>query len=313
MGEFLNIATEVVYVLCGLVSVATAFRALKNEQARIGTFLFWFILGVIFILGKLLPSELVGALLLAMGVLSATKQVRMGKFSEADPQFKRMSSEKVGNYIFIPAAMIGVVAMVLSMVKIPWQNESFAIPSAVAIGVASIAALISGMILLRPKHNETLEDTTRLLMQVGGSSLLPQLLAALGAVFTAAGVGTVIANAIGGIIPEGNIILGVIVYVVGMVVFTMIMGNGFAAFSVITVGIGIPFVIQQGGDPAIIGALGLTAGFCGTLMTPMAANFNIVPSAVLETKDKYAVIKAQVPMALALIVVHVILMLVLGF
>lgn len=93
----------------------------------------------------------------------------------------------------------------------------------------------------------------------------------------------------------------------------MIMGNGFAAFSVITVGIGIPFVIQQGGDPAMIGALGLTAGFCGTLMTPMAANFNIVPSAVLETKSKYAVIKAQLPMALTMIVVHVILMLVLGF
>ena len=150
-------------------------------------------------------------------------------------------------------------------------------------------------------------------MQVGGSSLLPQLLAALGAVFTSAGVGTVIANAIGGIIPEGNILIGVIIYVVGMVVFTMIMGNGFAAFSVITVGIGIPFVIQQGGDPAMIGALGLTAGFCGTLMTPMAANFNIVPSAVLETKSKYAVIKAQLPMALTMIVVHVILMLVLGF
>lgn len=73
MNEFLNIATEIVFVLCGLVSVATAFRGLKNEQARIGTFLFWLILGLIFILGKILPSELVGALLLAMGVLSATK------------------------------------------------------------------------------------------------------------------------------------------------------------------------------------------------------------------------------------------------
>lgn len=313
MSEFLSIASEFVFVLCGLVSVATAFRALKNEQARIGTFLFWMILGLIFILGKILPSELVGALLLAMGVLSATKQVRMGKFSEADPQFKKMSSEKVGNLIFIPAVMIGVVAMILSMVQIPWQGERFAIPSALAIGAASIAALVIGMVILRPKNKETIEDSTRLLMQVGGSSLLPQLLAALGAVFTSAGVGTVIANAIGGIIPEGNVLIGVIIYVVGMVVFTMIMGNGFAAFSVITVGIGIPFVIQQGGDPAMIGALGLTAGFCGTLMTPMAANFNIVPSAVLETKNKYAVIKAQVPMALAMIVVHVVLMLVLGF
>jgi uncharacterized membrane protein len=98
-----------------------------------------------------------------------------------------------------------------------------------------------------------------------------------------------------------------------MVLFTMVMGNAFAAFSVITVGIGVPFVILQGGDPAIVGALGMTAGFCGTLMTPMAANFNIVPAAVLETKNKYTVIKAQLPMALIMIVVHVVLMLVLAF
>ncbi|MCB6314216.1 DUF979 domain-containing protein, partial [Gordonibacter pamelaeae] len=73
------------------------------------------------------------------------------------------------------------------------------------------------------------------------------------------------------------------IYCLGMVIFTMIMGNAFAAFSVITLGIGIPFVIAQGGNPVVVGALGMTCGFCGTLLTPMAANFNIVPTAVLET------------------------------
>ena len=108
--------------------------------------------------------------------------------------------------------------------------------------------------------------------------------------------------------------VGVIIYVFGMVIFTMIMGNAFAAFTVITAGIGVPFVISQGGNPAVIGVLGMTAGYCGTLMTPMAANFNIVPCAVLETKDpKWAVIKAQLPMALMMIAVHIVLMLLLGF
>ena len=47
-------------------------------------------------------------------------------------------------------------------------------------------------------------------------------------------------------------------------------------------------------------AIGMFSGYCGTLMTPMAANFNIVPAALLELPDKNAVIKVQVPTALTL-------------
>jgi len=79
-----------------------------------------------------------------------------------------------------------------------------------------------------------------------------------------------------------------------MALFTMIMGNGFAAFPVMTAGIGLPLIVNQlGGNPAIMGAIGMLSGFCGTLMTPMAANFNIVPAALLELQDKNGVIKAQ--------------------
>ncbi|RNB41992.1 DUF979 family protein, partial [Staphylococcus aureus] len=51
-------------------------------------------------------------------------------------------------------------------------------------------------------------------------------------------------------------------------------------FTVITASIGIPFVIAQGGDPIVAGALAMTGGFCGTLLTPMAANFNTLPVAL---------------------------------
>lgn len=152
-----------------------------------------------------------------------------------------------------------------------------------------------------------------MLMQIGSSSLLPQLLGALGTVFAAAGVGEIIGSGVSAIVPPEAKVLGVIAYCVGMVVFTMIMGNAFAAFTVITLGVGVPFVIANGGNPAIIGALGMTCGYCGTLLTPMAANFNIVPGAILETKDKYTIIKAQAPVAIPLIVVHIILMLLIGF
>ena len=99
-----------------------------------------------------------------------------------------------------------------------------------------------------------------------------------------------------------------LLYALGMVVFTMIMGNAFAAFPVMAAAIGVPLLINAyGGNPAVVGAIGMLAGFCGTLMTPMAANFNIVPAALLELKDRNGVIKAQVGTALPLLAVNIVL------
>lgn len=147
-----------------------------------------------------------------------------------------------------------------------------------------------------------------MIQQVGTTGILPQLLAALGVIFTQAGVGTVISNGISTVVPEGNRLAGVVAYCLGMVIFTMIMGNGFAAFTVITAGIGVPFVMMQGADPVVAGALAMTAGFCGTLLTPMAANFNALPAALLEMKDTNGVIRAQAPLAILMILIHIVLM-----
>lgn len=319
MTDFLGIYfPEFFYVLCGLVCFLTAFCARKNESAKVGTMLFWTLTGIIFAFGKLLPPAAVGGMLVVMGCLTVTKQVKVGKFKESTLQFRKISSEKIGTKIFVPAVAVGLIALILSFVKYDVVKDGVAVPTAlngaIMTGVACVIALILAIVICKPKMSETREDTSRLLMQVGAACLLPQLLGALGSVFSEAGVGEVISGMISAVVPQGNIVIGVIVYVAGMVIFTMIMGNAFAAFTVITAGIGVPFVIAQGGNPAIIGVLGMTAGYCGTLMTPMAANFNIVPCAVLETKDpKWSVIRAQVPMALMMIVVHVILMLALGF
>lgn len=319
MTDFLGIYfPEFFYVLCGLVCFDTAYRARKNTEAKIGTILFWTLTGIIFMFGKLLPSVVVGIMLVFMGCLTAAKQVKIGEFTESTPEFRQEASERIGTKIFLPALAVGVIALVLSFVKYNVDVDGVPTPTAlngaIMTGVACVIALILAFAICKPKVSDTREDTSRLLMQVGAACLLPQLLGALGSVFSEAGVGDVISSIIASVVPSGNIFIGVVIYVLGMVIFTMIMGNAFAAFTVITAGIGVPFVIMQGGNPAIIGALGMTAGYCGTLMTPMAANFNIVPCAVLETKDeKWSVIKAQVPMALTMIIVHIILMLVLGF
>ncbi|MFR7425453.1 MAG: 5-oxoproline transporter, DUF979 family subunit [Bifidobacterium pullorum] len=109
-------------------------------------------------------------------------------------------------------------------------------------------------------------------------------------------------------IPAGNLTVGIIVFALGMMLFTMIMGNAFAAITVMTVGIGAPFVLSLGADPAVVGILALTCGYCGTLLTPMAANFNIVPVAMLQMKDRMGVIKNQVLPAFVMIVVQIIYM-----
>ena len=216
-----------------------------------------------------------------------------------------MKSDSLGLKIFIPSLAIAIVAMLIA---------SFTkLPGTVAIGIAATVALILTFIITKATPVEFVEDSNRMFQSVGVFSILPQLLASLGALFTAAGVGDIISNMISGVIPEGKPLAGVIAYCLGMALFTAIMGNGFAAFSVITVGIGVPFVFAQGGDPVICSALALTAGFCGTLLTPMAANFNILPAALLETKDKNAVIKAQAPFALILLIIHIVLMYTLGF
>ena len=303
----LKLLTEIIYILCGLVSISTGIRGLKNEKAKIGTFLFWTILGIIFIFGEAIPYKVTGGLLVILAIITVTKQLHIGKFENISSQFKIAQSEKLKNKIFIPAVLIGIAAFLILQFKI----GKTAIPPALGIGGGSLVALLAAAIIIKPKFSETNEDTSKLLMQIGATAILPQLLAALGAVFTKAGVGKVIAANISSVVPTGNIFVGIVIYAIGMVIFTMIMGNAFAAFSVITAGIGIPFIIKNGGNPAVIGALGMTAGYCGTLMTPMAANFNIVPASILEIKDKYGIIKVQAPMALLLLVTHIILMLLL--
>jgi uncharacterized membrane protein len=127
--------------------------------------------------------------------------------------------------------------------------------------------------------------------------------------FAVAGVGTVVSGLAQRWIPLDNSVVVILTYTLGMAIFTMIMGNAFAAFPVMTAGIGLPLIVHRfGGDPTVMAAIGMLSGFCGTLMTPMAANFNIVPSALLELPDENAVIKVQIPTALVLLAANIVLM-----
>jgi uncharacterized membrane protein len=163
--------------------------------------------------------------------------------------------------------------------------------------------------MLRPPASAPIREARRLLDSVGWAAVLPQMLASLGAVFALAGVGNVVASIAQKWIPLDHAFVAVATYTVGMAMFTMVMGNAFAAFPVMTAGIGLPVIVGQfHGNVVIMAAVGMVSGFCGTLMTPMAANFNIVPVALLELPDQYAVIKRQIPTGIPLLIVNTLVM-----
>lgn len=303
-----TILAEVFYCMIGLILILVGVSALKNKNAEknVTTAIFWFILAATFIVGPYLPTWVTGACIVGLAVLTAGGFVKPAATNIPTAEETRANADKYGYKSFIPPVVLAVSAVVVATVFVSLGANN-------AIGISAIIALIVAMFIFKPKLSTPFKDGVRLTDNVGTTGILPQVLAALGSLFTAAGVGAVIAAGVGALIPEGNHFIAVVVYCVGMALFTMIMGNGFAAFAVITVGIGYPFLIAQGANPIVVGALGLTAGYCGTLMTPMAANFNIMPAALLETKSKYAIIFSQLPVALVMLVAHILLMYFLAF
>jgi uncharacterized membrane protein len=179
----------------------------------------------------------------------------------------------------------------------------------ISLVLGTLVAFGTALMMLRDSPVHALKDARHTMDTVGWAAILPQMLAALGALFAVAGVGHVVSELVKAWIPVDSAFAVVAAYTFGMAIFTMIMGNAFAAFPVMTAGIGLPLIVHQfHGNPAILGAIGMLSGFCGTLMTPMAANFNIVPAALLELKDQNGVIKAQWPTALLLLIVNTVLM-----
>ncbi|MDU4950860.1 MULTISPECIES: DUF979 domain-containing protein [Clostridium] len=290
---------ECVYITMGILCLYAGIKAfLKDKKEGLGTLIFWGIMGITFILGKLIPTKITGILVIIMCIPAILKRVKGSDVPSPTKAYSDKSFNKIGFKLFVPAFCGGIGSLLFA--------KYTKISSLVGLTVGVLLGIF--MLMVFNKENKPkvfLEDNRRFLGIVGPLSSLPMLLACLGAVFTKAGVGEAVAQIVGGIIPEGNVTIGIIVYAVGMMLFTMIMGNAFAAITVLTVGVGAPFVFAFGADPVLICSVALTCGFCGTLITPMAANFNIVPVAVLEIKDKNGVIKSQAAMALIMLVFQI--------
>lgn len=308
VGDSFNaIGLNVVWVIIGLITIYAGIKNLldKENPSRVGTAVFWCFFGIVCGFGSWLPAKVSGALVLIMCLPPIFKKVKIGKTDNPTKEHTEQQFKKIGMKIFVPAFSVAVCSLFFAL----FSNMS----SMVAITVGVIVAMIL-LMAFDAKQNKPavfLNDSERFLGITGPLSMLPQLLGCLGGVFTAAGVGDVIAQLVEKIVPKGNVNIGIIVYAIGMVLFTMIMGNAFAAITVMTVGIGAPFVLSYGANPVVIGMLALTCGYCGTLLTPMAANFNILPVAILNMKDRWGAIKNQVLVAIFMLVFQICYMIVL--
>ena len=309
------------YVLMGLLAGTIAVLNLRDRThgKRWGNTAFWGIYALTFFLAGQLPPFATGCMVIVMALLAGSRQTGASTQATTGEGERRESARRWGNRLFIPALLIPVLTLLGTLTLKNAQIGGRPLVDAkqvtlISLGMATLVALIVGVLMLRPPPVAPLREARRLLDTVGWAAVLPQMLAAPGALFALAGVGKVVSTLATTYIPLDSRLVCVVTYTVGMALFTMLMGNAFAAFPVMTAGIGLPLIVGRfHGDPAIMAAVGMLSGFCGTLMTPMAANFNIVPAALLELPDENAVIKAQVPTALLLLTVNTVLMYVLVF
>lgn len=323
--------------LAGIILLIVAVLSWRDSAnpRRFTTGLFWALYGLVFLVGdwtaRLMTQItgtpetglralhiIIGVVVVLMALLAGLGGVKLGRYHQRSDEEKQASAKRLGNKLFLPALAIPVITVVgvLAFNHIPGLQEKVFGPGShstlVTLFSMMIGCLTGWLMALKMTHDkplQSMQETRRLLDAVGWAFILPQILATLGLLFTSAGVGDATSHLTETYLAVDNRFIAVTVYAVGMALLTMIMGNAFAAFPIITAGVGIPvLVLQHGGDPAVMAAIGMFSGYCGTLMTPMAANFNIVPAALLELPNSNAVIKAQVPTGVLLLIVNVFLL-----
>jgi len=298
-----------VYILAGVFLAYEALASLR--RLRWTSSLFWGLLAAAFLAGDRIRPAVMGALVLALALLAA---MGLDAAKPREPEPKRLGASLLAPALLIPLlTLVGV----LGLRPLHWHGLALLEPAnatLVSLGLACAGALVAALVITRRGPLEAATEGGRLLDAIGWAALLPLLLATLGSVFSACGVGEAVARLVRTAVPMDSRLVAVLAYGLGMALLTMIMGNAFAAFPVMTAGVGLPLLVRlHGAHPAVLGALGMLTGYCGTLLTPMAANYNIVPAALLELQDPNAVIKAQVPTALVLLCVNLGLMYFLAF
>lgn len=317
------VKVEWFYWLCAAMFLVVAVIRLRDrsDAKRVGSAAFWGLLAfcfvyATFVVNKTAPAVVEGVAVLGLVALAAAGFPGRGTLETTSDAQRQASAARHGNGLFLPALVIPVVAGLFAVMGMRNLHVGSSLllekgmATIIGLGVAALVGLVVAMARLRVRSvAEPFREGDRLLGHIGWAAILPQFLATLGLLFNQAGVGKAVGRLSAMVLPSGQLLAAVLVYCIGMALFTMIMGNAFAAFPVMTAAVGWPVLVTQfHGNPASVFAIGMLAGFCGTLCTPMAANFNLVPAALLELEDRNGPIKAQWPTAAILLVVNIVLM-----
>ncbi|WP_414440378.1 DUF979 domain-containing protein [Burkholderia sp. 22PA0099] len=310
------VSLNVFFWLLGILLIVIG-GVIVSDRAHPKRFLagaFWIVYGIVFLAGDKLPADVVGVLVVAMALVAGFGGVVGGKPKVPSDEARRDSALRLGNRLFLPALTIPLVTVIGTLLAphlvfggtalIDPKNATLA-----SFGIGCVVAFAFACAMTRDRPQQGVLEARRLVDVLSWAVVLPQMLGMLGLVFADAGVGKAVAHVTTAYVNLDVKLVAVAVYCIGMALFTVIMGNGFAAFPVMTGGIGVPVLIGMfHANPAPLAAIGMFSGYCGTLLTPMAANYNIVPAALLELRDKYGVIRAQVPTAFALLAVNIVLL-----
>lgn len=297
---------EYVYWLIAAFLLYCGLRDLRERRSWHAAF--WLVLGVLFgagdyvlaqqAAGHTLPAQLAGIGVIVLALL-APRLHRHAHAEEGSAAQRLQSAIRLGHKLLVPALLIPLVTLLVALFGgyLAFAGRHLfatAQMTLTGLALACVIALFAAARVARAPLPAGLAEGRRLLDAIGWAALLPLLLAALGEVFTQSGVGAAIAALATSWLPTGSALACLVTFALGMVLFTVIMGNAFAAFPVMMAGIGLPLLIRQhGADPAILGSMGMLCGYCGTLLTPMAADYNLVPAALLELRNPYGVIRAQ--------------------
>ena len=312
---------EHLYWVAGALFAAFALLSLLDgrDKKTLGNAAFWGLMAASLIGGSYFGDFANGLIVLGLVGLAGFGLTGRSQPKTTSQVERKAFADLRGNWLFMPAILIVLVVLAGTLayhftplgeanIFAPRRETYFFLVAGVVL------ALLVAMVWLRPPVTAPLQEGRRLIDAIGWAAVLPQLLLAMGTVFDKAGVSGLIREGTLAVLPPGNLFLAVLVFALGMATFTIITGNAFAAFPVMASAIAVPLLIEtHGGNPAVIGAIGMLAGFCGTLMTPMAANFNIVPVRLLELRDPNAVVKAQLMTALPMFAVNVALIYFLAF
>jgi len=310
------LALDDFYILVGLLFAATAIMNLRDRSnpRRLTSALFWGLYALLYLAGSRIPPAATGLLMVAMALVAGAGLVKGGKATLPPEEGRRASAARLGHKLLAPALAIPVVTMIGSTLLKDVRIDATPLLdpknlTLVSMGCGSIVALLLACWFTRATPLQGVREARRLIDAMSWAVVLPHMLAVLGLLFSEAGVGKAVAHITTSYIPMDSRLVACAAFCIGMALFTVVMGNGFAAFPVIAGGIGIPVLVGvYHANPAVMAAIGMFSAYCGTLMTPMAANFNIVPAALLELPDKNAVIKAQLPTALPLLLANIVLL-----